>query len=176
VTGALADKTKLFEFTVHIPEIKGKTVDYTIDGASQIEKLLFNSDGKATFFLKHNQFITLINIASKYNIEITEEYDDRYITSIFDSPSGNTIKNNFTPSTLVGETERIFIFTNDRIFVVPTGITLTSGHLEIGFIIAIMVIIISFAAIYFIKKRINAKHDESGENSNVPYSEKQSIQ
>ena len=150
VTGEFANKSKYFDFVVHSMDLKGKTVECDGPGAPQGGELTFDQYGNAGFKLKHGESVTLKNILSEYSIKITEIVDPNEYTTKVNGVSGTDTG----PSLItVGESNRSFDFVNRREIAPPTGIDAGSLGMEIWLLLAIPLIISSFAAVYFIKKR-----------------------
>jgi len=138
VEGDYADQNRDFSFKIYFQNTDGTALasgtqlsylgSITDSGAESPGDgtLKLDSEGSATFVLKHGQKIT-ITAVSPGNIRIIEAAESNYSPSILDSRAG-IINGADTGVVELGEADRTFDFTNTRTAVVPTGILLNNGQ------------------------------------------------
>lgn len=138
VTGDYGNKTKEFNFTISFMNADGSKLAggeqffYTgsiISGSGAVAPaggtLTLDSNGEATFPLKHGQQITIAGVALNSKVHIVENNAAGYTTSF---RYGNEIytKADTGVHTLTGTVET-FDFINSRAAVVPTGVSVGSS-------------------------------------------------
>ena len=126
VTGGMGDQNREFEFTIIFADadkrpLAAQRFNYVgaiIEGSGAIAPangvLVTDSEGKATFWLKHGQSIIIEDVALSSRVQIIVEDDIRYITAFIDSESdGEPVFEHDT--TMQSMTEnRAFLFINNR--------------------------------------------------------------
>ena len=133
VTGNFANGEKSFEFTIYFTDRNGNLLapDTTFIGeggtiaglgAAAPGNVTLNGCGSDTFKLKHGQTMTIKNVPSDVMIKIKETADKIYHATYTDSLSPSVKNENNMEFLISGEYARSFDFTNERIYVVPTGI------------------------------------------------------
>lgn len=141
VTGEFANKTTAFKFTVRFTDSKGvplklkepfeyeggafagsETAPSLRSNAPADGTLSLNTNGEATFTLKHGQKITIKKVPANVMIQIIETRDSIYAASFKDSLDNSVKAKNDTGALTVGAAARTFDFVNERIIIVPTGI------------------------------------------------------
>jgi hypothetical protein len=137
-TGVMADKTKQFTFTATFYAADGSTplasgTAFTYTGATLPGTtgatppaggtLTLDSQGKASFQLKHGQSITIGDAPVGGFIEVAEAPDANYATHYEDSAApGTTVGALNTGLKQLEDTPRAFAFTNARLYTPPTGL------------------------------------------------------
>ncbi|MCL2060153.1 MAG: hypothetical protein FWH01_14060 [Oscillospiraceae bacterium] len=165
VSGNYANKTRQFAFTVHFTDSTGAGLgqglefQYTgsiIPGEAHVAPpggtLRLDERGGAGFTLAHGQSITIAGVPVDAYIRIDEAPDSNYETSFTDTkgaPGKNTVT---TGPRLVGEEDREFRFTNERIIIIPTGIV-TSTRAAGTLIIFLAAAVIPAMAIKMVFKK-----------------------
>jgi len=125
VRGDYANKTKEFRFTVYFKDSAGESMakgtSFNCDGA--LEKLELEEGGKASFFLAHDQSVTIKKVPSNGKLRVAEEENDHYDISYVDEKDpdderpGNVGEWDMTP------VNRAFRFIGTREAVAETGLT-----------------------------------------------------
>jgi len=145
VTGAYADMTKAFNFTVYFrdstgaPLTGGTQFTYTGTAAPSGGTMTLDSEGKATFTLSHGQTITIAGVSTSGKVQIVETTDANYTTSFVDSTApGTTIPGADTNVRDMTSADRTFAFTNARKTVTPTGVSTGGNALTLLAILAVM--------------------------------------
>jgi len=137
VTGTMANRNKAFDFTVTFRDVNGNPlpagtqfnyIGDIIAGSDATAPpngvLTLDGNGSAIFALGHGQVIVIKDVALDNYVQIVEAEDLNYTASFIDSEAGQTVViENDTASQVMTE-DRIFSFTNERIIVPHTGITL----------------------------------------------------
>ena len=161
VTGG-GDKTKKFTFTIRLADSNGNllrgTVIRTTDG-----DMTLDNNGEAQFTLSHGQTITIYDVTVDSRISVAENAEKYYYTYIRDSyisqnPNDPGEKKSGTGEQIIASAARTFYFTNERIYVPPTGID-TGGTTAIIMLPMFMILagisfIIVKKAIYSYRKRM----------------------
>ena len=167
VTGEYGDKTRQFLFTIFFEDRFGEPLaeDTTFDcigdiladsgaTAPEINELILEEGGKASFTLSHGQSLTVKEVASNGKIRIAEEENDCYITSFVDEkdPDNEHFANagmwDLTPE------NRTFHFINTRKLVAETGIT--TGNTSMMFLFPLLIvsaILMNLAAKKYCRRR-----------------------
>jgi len=162
VTGTYANKNTDFEFTVYFYEDddspptlldENTELNYTITGAGITTPitgvLTLDSDGSATFTLKHGQSIA-IEVPPNCYVRIMETPDVNYTTTFIDSELTDPTEDGDTGETPLGiMANRTFAFTNERIEVPPTGLNLR----DTPFMILIALALGSLVSFVLLKSR-----------------------
>jgi len=145
LTGAYADMTKAFDFTVYfqdsagVPLASGTQFTYTGTAAPSGGTLMLDSEGKATFTLSHGQTITIAGVSTSSKVRIVETTDANYTTSFVDSVAPSMIVTAAdTGIRNMTSADRTFAFTNARIAVTPAGISTGGNALTLLAVLAIM--------------------------------------
>ena len=152
VTGAYADLTKAFSFTVYFQDstgaalANGTTFSYTggtIPGSSVTapadDTLMLDNEGKATVTLSHGQTVTIAGVSTSGKVQIVETTDANYTTSFIDSAyPGAIIPGADTNVCGMTGADRTFDFTNARIAVTPAGISTGGNALILLALLAVM--------------------------------------
>ena len=127
VTGAYADLTKAFTFTVYFqdgsgnPLAGGTQFTYTGGASPSGGTLTLDGDGKATFTLSHGQTITIAGVSTSGRVRIAETIDPNYTPSFKDSLDAAPTSGSDTGGRPMTAADRTFDFTNARNAVVPAG-------------------------------------------------------
>jgi len=164
ITGAYANMTKAFNFTVYFqdstgaPLSSGTTFTYTggvIAGSGATAPsggtLTLDSGGKATFTLSHGQTITIAGVSTSGKVQIVETTDANYTATFIDSVAPSTIvTGGDTGIRNMTSADRTFAFTNARIAVTPAGIS-TGGNALL--LLAILAIMAGLAAMVVYRRR-----------------------
>ena len=155
VTGSMANLNMAFEFTVFFKDLDGKPLPSGTQFNYGNETLTLNSNGSATFTLRHGQAAIIEDVPIDVYIQIRETPDMNYTTSFIDSENANTIVTE-NDTTLLPMTEnRSFDFTNARVTVPPTGINLGNINTMLPLLGVFSSSLIIFAAgtVYRFKRR-----------------------
>lgn len=168
ITGAYADYTKEFTFTIYFtdgaenPLSSGTQFAYTggvISGSGATapanSTLELQVGGKATFTLKHGQTITIAGVAASGKVRIVETVDSNYTTSFKDSEEAASINGNDTSLRGMTPSDRTFDFVNIRAAVVPTGIAADSGGMVLLVLLAMLALSVSLM-ITVVRRRTRA--------------------
>lgn len=148
ITGKMADMTRTFTFTATIWDSTNSlaangsfpysvnTGTTSVNGGAPTSSgtLVLNGSGQATFTLGHGQSITIEGVSSSGHIQIAEQTDSHYYTSHAASGTGYTFSK-ASGDTNPGDTEKqamgtanlTVAYTNEKIYVVPTGVS-SGGH------------------------------------------------
>ena len=164
VTGNFANLENLWKFTVlvtnasDIPLPANTSFFYTggiIPGSGSASPpnggLILDAQGKGVLLLKHGQTITITGLSPFDKIQILEEPDYNYITTIDDGVS--LITNTQTQLVPIGESDLTFLFINDREPFVPTGIRLQTRPPNELILLAALMTLLATGAITIPRKR-----------------------
>ncbi|WP_313187237.1 DUF7601 domain-containing protein [Lacrimispora sp.] len=163
VTGDYADKAKEFTFAVCFMNESGSKLSggtqFTYIGsiisgsgvsAPAGGTLMLDSNGEATFTLKHGQQITIAGVPVNGKVQIIETAAAGYTTTFRDGNETNTGADTGV-RTLAG-TAKTFAFTNSRAAVVPTGI-LTGSSIPLVFLVLPVLLWIGLSAGKIFRRR-----------------------
>jgi hypothetical protein len=151
VTGNMGDTSRSFTFNVNLKDQSGNPlsvydIQVLLPGASDATIYTTDENGNITLNLKHGEEFTLLNLPQGTTYTITETDADDYTTDFsvsggtYESSSGHTQSGTMTDSTDVSVG-----VTNDKVLVVPTGISLENEPfllLMIFSAVAILIMII----------------------------------
>lgn len=84
VTGDIGDKGKYFRFKLSLKDSKGQPIS-SVKADDGLE--LVYKDGVYNFNLKHDQYVSLVDLPQGYSYEITEEDAEGYQVTVDDQPS-----------------------------------------------------------------------------------------
>ena len=153
VTGGMGDQNREFEFTIIFTDAEKRPlatqrfnyIGGIIEGmdatAPENGELALDDEGKATFWLKHGQSITIEDVALNISVQIIEEEDLRYITTFIDSENeGEPITGKDTGMLTMTE-NREFHFINNREASPASGISMSNTGGKLLMVIGIMLII-----------------------------------
>jgi len=135
VTGAYADLTKAFTFTVYFQDSSGTPLaggtqfTYTGGASPSGGTLTLDGEGKATFTLSHGQTVTIAGVSTSGRVRIVETADTNYTTSFKDSLDAGSTSGSDTGVRSMTAADRTFDFTNARNAVVPAGASTGSSAL-----------------------------------------------
>ena len=133
VTGAYADLTKAFTFTVYfqdgsgMPLAGGTQFTYTGGASPSGGTLTLDGDGKATFTLSHGQTITIAGVSTSGRVRIVETVDPNYTASFKDSLDAAPTSGSDTGVRSMTAADRTIDFANARNAIVPAGAS-TGGN------------------------------------------------
>ncbi len=164
VTGAYADPHKSFTFTLYLKDAQGQPLPegtqlmyvggrLVEDGGPVLENgvLTLGVAGEGTFTLQHGQTITLVGVQAAY-IQVVEGADATYSAYVDANGDGQFISGNDTGLLAVEGLEMQMDYRNERLMVVPTGISIEDS----GAVLMIVLCALSLSGLLglnFLKKR-----------------------
>ena len=118
VNGSLGSKDKEFSFILTMPEMAGKTVEYSLDNAPR-QSITFDADGRAEISpLRHGQSITFYTVSGAYTVE--ETTNDGYATVY--QINGKAAQSGTTAIGIINGEQASVAYTNTLDTAPPTGI------------------------------------------------------
>jgi len=133
VTGAYADLTKAFTFTIYfqdssgMPLAGGTQFTYTGGASPSGGTLTLDGQGKATFTLSHDQTLTIASVSTSGRVRIVETTDANYTASFKDSLDAAPTSGSDTGVRSMTAADRTIDFANARNAIVPAGAS-TGGN------------------------------------------------
>jgi len=158
VTGAYADLTKAFTFTIYFQDSSGTPLaggtqfTYTGGASPSGGTLTLDGDGKTTFTLSHGQTITIAGVSTSGRVRIVETADANYTASFKDSLDAAPTSGSDTGVRSMTAADRTFDFANARNIVVPAGAS-TGGNALIWLPIMAFLAIMAGLAIKAVYRR-----------------------
>jgi len=168
VTGTFSNLNMPFNFTILFKYSDGSPLPFetqfhytgdiiTNSGATapQNGTLTLDSNGSATFTLGHGQLIVIEDIPMSIQVQVIELPDMYYTASFIDSENENVVINENDTTLLPMAENRVFSFTNARIYIPPTGINLGSNSvilLLVGLIFSSVLIMYATGKVFRSKR------------------------
>ena len=169
VTGEFGNLTMDFDFTITFTDSSGNplppdTQFYYAGGvimntnatAPLNGTLKLNSEGIATFRLRHGQSITIADVPINSNVKVVETVDLNYVTSIvINNENEEVTLNNTTVAALTVVPDCTINFINDRFVPVPTGLDIgDAGAIWLLSLLIFSVVVVAYVLkrIFFVKK------------------------
>ena len=166
VAGDFGNRIREFEFTIYFqdsvgnPPPPGTQFPYigeavnTLGGTAPTNgTLTLDGSGRATFRLAHGQAIRIAEIPLHFSVRIVEETDTNYQASFIDSEYANISVSGTDTNIRPMTGNREFHFTNARIEVPVTGLSLTNTKE-----ILLLLVLISLSAVTTFTLRTAFKH------------------
>ena len=132
VTGPTGDLGSKWDFTLHIPCLKGMTVTAKLNGNDKT--LEFNGNGTAAVRMGHNDLLIIDSLPCSSEYTITENTDPLY-TQGYSINGSDMIPGNSTGVQAISD-DTIIKFTNDSAVSPPTGLFTSSAPWLIMLMIA----------------------------------------
>ena len=142
-----ADKTRAFDINVKLLDKDGNETE-----AATYDDVSFNHDGEATIPLAHNQ-MKIFNIPNNYQLVVSEEDAEPYVTSYVLNNSGEEIEQAVLETGRIADDTSITVYNTIQAPVI-TGIGDADSKVNPFIIVAVVVALSGGAWIaYLIKRR-----------------------
>ena len=167
VTGEPINTQASFEFTAYFTDsgetalASGKKFSFeggtTVSGAvkPQDGELVLDAGGKAVFYLKHGQTITIKGVPIDAKVKIVESHNSSFNASFVDRDDPDSREpNNMELRPIGPDGVKAFDFLNERKDVVPTGISGEAWVMVALPLITAALLITGMAALRLVKRRV----------------------